>query len=133
MSFTRYSLVTWYPAARRRRTRASPRNGLRARPTCNGPVGFALVCSSRTRSFRAGDVPYVSPPERTAERTSSANGAGSTVKLTYGPSGRNGANGDTGFTREARVEIETADVLSSFAQTWAARANRPWSAGASWR
>src|SRR6059036_3074527 len=88
------------------RTKASPRNGLRARPTCNGPVGFALVRSSRTCSSRAGDVPYVSPSERTAERTSSAKGAGSTVKLTYGPSGRSGANGETCFTREARSAIE---------------------------
>src|SRR2546427_12722606 len=125
MSFTRYSLVTWYPAARRRRTRASPRNGLRARPTCNGPVGFALVCSSRTRSFRAGDVPYVSPSERTAERTSSAKGAGSTVKLTYGPSARSGANGDTGFTREAPVAIQAGDVFCSFPHVGAARAQTP--------
>src|SRR3989441_1168448 len=115
MSFTRYSLVTLYPAARIRRTRASPRNGLRARPTCNGPVGFALVCSSRTCSFRAGDVPYVSPSERTAERTSSAKGAGSTVKLTYAPSGRNGVNGGTGFTRDARSAIEAGDAFSSLA------------------
>src|SRR5207245_10903158 len=129
-SFTRYSLVTLYPAARIRRTRASPRNGLRARPTCNGPVGFALVCSSRTCSFRAGDVPYVSPSERTAERTSSAKGAGSTVTLTYGPSGRSGANGDTGFTREARSAIEAGDAFNSFAQPCARRANRPCSAGA---
>src|SRR3989442_5677462 len=119
MSFTRYSLVTWYPAARMRRTRASPRNGLRARPTCNGPVGFALVCSSKTRSFRGGDVPYVSPSERTAERTRSAKGAGATVKLMYGPSGRRGANGGTGFTREARVAIEAGDAFSSLAQTCA--------------
>src|SRR5213594_2139351 len=39
MSFTRYSLVTRYPAVRSKRTSASPRNGLRARPTCNGPDG----------------------------------------------------------------------------------------------
>src|SRR2546426_11322022 len=97
MSFTRYSLVTLYPAARRRRTRASPRNGLRARPTCNGPVGFALVGSSRTRSFRAGDVPYLSPSERTAEGTGSAKGGGSTVKLTYGASAPSRAHGATGL------------------------------------
>src|SRR2546430_3304018 len=112
-----------------RRTKASPRNGLRARPTCNGPVGFARVCSSRTRSFRAGDVPYLSPSERTAERTSSAKGAGSTVKLTYGPSARSGAKGDTGFTREARVAIEAGDVFNSLAHVCAARVKRPWSAG----
>src|SRR5207249_10933017 len=97
-----------------RRTRASPRNGLRARPTCNGPVGFALVCSRRIRSFRAGDVPYDSPSDRTPERTSSAKGAGSTVKFTYGPSARSGANGGPGFTRDARFAIEAGDVLSSF-------------------
>src|SRR5207244_2388922 len=131
MSFTRYSLVTGYPAARSKRTSASPRNGLRARPTCNGPVGFALVCSSRTRSFLAGEVPYVSPSARTAVRTSSAKGDGSTVKFTYGPSCRNGANGATGFTRDARAAMEAGASFSSFAHAWAARANRPRSAGAS--
>ena len=82
MSFTRYSLVTGYPAIRIRRTRASPTNGLRARPTFNGPVGFALVCSSNTRSFRGGEVPYASLAERADARTCSANAPGSTEKLT---------------------------------------------------
>src|SRR3989442_13861145 len=112
-----------------RRTKASPRNGLRARPTCNGPVGFALVCSSRTRSFRAGDVPYVSPSERTAERTSSAKGAGSTVKLTYGPSARSGANRDTGFTRRAPVAVEAGAVFKPLAHVWLARGKSPGAGG----
>jgi len=82
MSFTRYSLVTGYPAIRIRRTRASPTNGLRARPTFNGPVGFALVCSSNTRSFRGGEAPYDSLAERADARTCSAKAPGSTEKLT---------------------------------------------------
>src|SRR2546430_13999703 len=85
MSYTRYSLVTGKPANRNRRTRASPRNGFRARPTWRGPVGFALVCSKRIFSFRGGDLPYPSPMDRTDARTCWANGPGSIWKFTYGP------------------------------------------------
>src|SRR5438876_10862654 len=109
-----------------RRTRASPRNGLRARPTCNGPVGFALVCSRRIRSFRAGDVPYDSPSDRTPERTSCAQGTASTVKLAYGPSARSGAIGGPGVTRDARFAIDAGDALTFFAATITATPTRPW-------
>ena len=53
MSFTQYWVSTSYPANRIRRATVSPIMGFLARPTWNGPLGFALVCSMVTRPERS--------------------------------------------------------------------------------
>src|SRR5208282_3308406 len=99
---------------------------LRTRPMWNGPVGFALVCSTTAGGPAGSPWPYRLPRERTSSRVARVRDSGSTRKLTYAPFAEaDRRRGEEGNAPARATASSFGGRFSSCANRWHGKATSP--------